>query len=106
MDGLVRRHRHQTNNSGQPLSTWHWVVEKSTIIAGVLGPVMTAPQIYKIYYFHSAAGVSTLSWLAFGILDIPFLVYGVVHKEKPILITYILWMIANFSVAVGAMVYR
>ncbi len=110
MDGLIRHHIHKRKNEGSyPLSPdsniWMKVLEKATIAAGVIGPIMVIPQIYTIYSSHSAAGVSTVSWFAFAILDIPFLIYGIVHKDKPIVITYALWMIANFIVAIGAVIF-
>jgi MtN3 and saliva related transmembrane protein len=112
MDSLVRHHilKHKKDNAGlqsaAPQTICMYLLEKTTLAAGVIGPVMTIPQIYKIYFYHSAAGVSLISWLSFGILDIPFLLYGIVHKDKPIVTTYILWMVANFTVAIGAIVFR
>ncbi|OGC87469.1 hypothetical protein A3C20_02355 [Candidatus Kaiserbacteria bacterium RIFCSPHIGHO2_02_FULL_55_25] len=73
--------------------------------AGVIGPVMALPQIYQIYFLHNAAGVSALSWTAFGILNIPFILYGFVHKDRLILRTYILWCAVNLTVAFGAVFY-
>lgn len=67
---------------------------------------MTFPQIWNIYYLHSAAGVSAFSWFAFGILDVPFVLYGVIHRNQVIITTYILWLIVNFAVAFGAILYQ
>ena len=107
MHGLIHRRLHQEKKTGAQAQTfWMRTLEKTTIIAGVIGPVMTLPQIFKIYYAHNAAGVSAVSWFAFGILDIPFILYGAAHKDRPIIVTYILWLIANFAVGIGALVYR
>jgi uncharacterized protein with PQ loop repeat len=110
MHGLVHHHFHsRTHHSAQSTakpSFWVIFLEKITIVAGVIGPLMVLPQIYKIYSSHDASGVSTLSWFAFGVLDIPFIIYGAVHKDTPIILTYTLWFIANFGVAIGAIIYR
>ncbi len=66
---------------------------------------MTVPQIVLIYGTHDAAGVSVLSWAAYALLDVPWIVYGIVHKERLIACTYILWFLANTAVALGALVY-
>lgn len=104
---IVKRNRQPVGlQSPEPLTSKIYLLDRATLIAGIIGPVMTIPQLYQIYFFHSAAGVSVISWMAFGILDIPFLIYGIVHKDKPIVITYILWMVANFGVAIGAIAFR
>lgn len=84
---------------------WTKLLYRITIIAGVISPLMVWPQIFKIYSTQDAAGVSALSWFAFAVLDIPFIIYGVIHKEKPIVITYTMFLIGNAIVAVGAVIY-
>lgn len=84
---------------------WAKLLYRVTIAAGIISPIMVLPQIYKIYSTHAAAGVSALSWFAFALLDLPFIIYGLVHKEKPIVITYTLFFVGNIVVAIGAVVY-
>jgi MtN3 and saliva related transmembrane protein len=104
---LHRRKRRAKNTEPFPSPSFRIrMLDRIAIAAGIIGPVMTLPQIYDIYSTHSAAGVSALSWLAFGLLDIPFILYGVVHRDRLILVTYILWCIANFAVAIGAIIYH
>ena len=81
------------------------MLDHMAIAAGIIGPVMALPQIYKIYFLHNAAGVSVLSWMAFGILNIPFILYGFVHRDRLILTTSILWCAVNLTVAFGAILY-
>ena len=106
----VEHHIHQRKREGslEPYPSGRagvrWL-DRAAIAAGILGPIMTLPQIYQIFYFHNAAGVSVLSWLAFGILDVPFILYGKVHKDKLIFVTYVLWFLANMTVALGAIIY-
>jgi len=85
---------------------WVRILDNAAIAAGIIGPVMTLPQIWQIYHFQNAAGVSALSWFSFAVLDIPFILYGIAHKNKLILVTYILWFVVNLAVAAGAVMYR
>jgi len=71
----------------------------------IFAPMMTIPQIYKIWSTGNAAGVSAVSWGAFMINGMFWTSYGIVHKDKPIIITNILWVILNFSVMLGAIIY-
>lgn len=109
MHGLIHKRlaeRKASESAESPHGFWIRLLEKITVVAGVIGPLMTIPQIWDIYYLHHAAGVSVISWFAFGTLDIPFLLYGLVHRDRPIVITYALWFAANFAVAIGAFIYR
>jgi uncharacterized protein with PQ loop repeat len=75
------------------------------ILSGIVGPAMTLPQILQIYSSADASGVSAITWTAYALLDIPFIVYGFVHKSTLIRITYVLWCAANLTVAIGAILY-
>jgi|SRR5579872_1375227 len=108
MQGLVHRHKHKRSLSSQTNINhgfWENFLDKITLIAGVLGPIMVIPQIHKIYSTHSASGISAFSWFAFGILDVPFIIYGIVHKDRPIIATYSMFFAANLTVAIGAIIY-
>ncbi len=84
-----------------------WVRRLDTFLLFVaaIGPLMCLPQILKIYYYKNASGVSVLSFSLFAFFNIPWIVYGFVHKEKPIYVAYILWFITNITVVIGALIY-
>lgn len=86
-------------------SAWKRLLDKAVYAAGVIGPVMTIPQIALIYIGQDATGVSPISWLAWALLDIPWILYGLAHKERPIVMTYSLWLVCNLLVFVGAILY-
>lgn len=108
MNGLVHKHLHNKKYdqiAHVDQSFWQVFLERTTLAAGILGPIMVVPQIYEIYSKRTAAGVSAFSWFAFAVLDVPFIIYGSVHKDKPIIITYSLFFVANIIVAIGAVLY-
>jgi MtN3 and saliva related transmembrane protein len=80
-------------------------LDKFLMVIAIVGPLMTLPQIWKIYSSHDATGVSTLTWSLYFFLGIPWLIYGIVHKEKPIIVAHILWLMVNLFVAIGALIY-
>ena len=109
MQGLIHRHKHKHKNQPAPRGVskfWKLFLDRVTLVAGILGPIMVIPQIYQIFSTHEAHGVSVLSWFAFAVLDIPFIAYGMLHKDRPIVTTYALFCIANTMVAIGAVLYR
>src|SRR4051794_12037344 len=104
MKGGLQRIRKKRNESGySPLSVRF--INGAAATAGIIGPLMTMPQLLKIYVDHNASGISVISWFAWMVLDIPFVIYGIVHKDKVIIMTYTAWFFLNLLVAVGALMY-
>ncbi len=73
--------------------------------AGIAGPLMTLPQLFEIYAHRNAGGVSVATWAAYAVFDIPWIVYGIVHRETPLVVTYFLWLAFNMLVVAGAVLY-
>jgi uncharacterized protein with PQ loop repeat len=84
---------------------WMRMLDWLIYSVGVIGPVMTIPQIVLIFGTRQATGVSAVAWFAWAVMDIPWIVYGFAHKEPPIMVTYLLWFIGNLTVAIGAILY-
>jgi uncharacterized protein with PQ loop repeat len=84
---------------------WIRALDKLLIFIAVLGPLLALPQVLKIFIYKSAEGVSFISWLSWLFLGIPWLLYGFVHKEKPIIVAYILWTFMHFAVVLGILLY-
>ena len=84
-----------------------WInrLDKFLIFVAVFGPLIALPQILQIFVLKDATGVSGLSWGLYALFNIPWFIYGVVHKDKPITIAYSLSFIANMTVLVGALMY-
>jgi uncharacterized protein with PQ loop repeat len=80
-------------------------MDKMIFVVGALGPIMTIPQIVKIWMEKSAAGVSLISWGAYLFFAFFWLAYGIMHKEKPIIFTYILWIIFEALIVLGIIMY-
>jgi uncharacterized protein with PQ loop repeat len=76
------------------------------IYAGsLIMPIMTIPQIYEIWIKRNAAGVSSVTWLAYMSGSALWLVYGIVHREKPIIIGNIIMVSVQAVVLVGSLIY-
>jgi uncharacterized protein with PQ loop repeat len=101
---LHKRKRQRLKNYPHP-NKWITFLDKFILLIAVLGPVMNLPQVIKIYYFQTAAGVSALTFFLLCIMNIPWLIYGFVHKDKPIIISSVLWIISNIVVMAGAILY-
>lgn len=106
--GIHHIHKRKRATKFEPYPHKHpWIrfLDKLLVVIAVIGPLMTFPQILKIYIEKQAIGVSVLSWSLFTLFNIPWIIYGFVHKEKPIVIAYFGWFITNVLVAIGAVIY-
>lgn len=77
------------------------IMDKLIYVIAILGPVMTLPQVYKIWIDRQTVGVSLASWGTYFVLNIFWITYGIIHKSKLLVFTYFLWFIVNGLVALG-----
>ncbi len=84
---------------------WKRFLDKTIYVVGVAGPIMTIPQVIKIWVHQNAAGVSLASWTAYGIIAAIWLVYGIVHRTWPIVINYSIWIFFEILIVIGIILY-
>ena len=84
---------------------WKNLLDKLIYVAGIAGPIMSIPQLLKVWVEQNVAGISVISWASFAVINVFWIVYGVVHKSKPIVLNYTAWFIINVLIATGAVLY-
>ena len=100
--------RKRSTAPGEPYPSadrWKAVLDSTVYVVGILGPVMTLPQLAQIWLKHEARGVSVVSWASYVIFSVIWLVYGIVHRERPIILTYALWIVIETAIVIGALRY-
>lgn len=68
-------------------------------------PLSAFPQIWEIYSNKNVGGVSLLSWVLYLLGAIPFLMYGIIHKQKEIIILNASWITTELVIVVGILLY-
>ena len=71
--------------------------------AAIIGPFFIFLQLWKIWYFEKATGVSIITWIGIFIGSGFWFLYGVIHKEKPIILTNLLTLIFSFFIIMGTL---
>ncbi len=74
-------------------------------IVAVLGPLIAIPQVLKIWHVKDATGVSLITWLGYLAGGFFWLTYGLLHREKPIIITNALWIFVQIFIIIGIIRY-
>jgi len=74
-------------------------------IVCIITPMMVLPQVWKIWAYQNATGISLITYVGLIVANIIWIVYGVVHKEKPIIVLYISFFVVNSAIAIGRILY-
>lgn len=103
--GLRNKYEHKQGVKKPRKTPYIVFLDKLTFVVGVIGPFTVLPQIYSIYSTKSAAGVSAVTWALIFIVTFPWILYGLAHKEKSIIVSFTLWEVVNLTVVVGVLLY-
>lgn len=71
----------------------------------VLLPVLSLPQLIRIWIERSATGVSPITWFGFALFAVVWIFYGYYHQEKPIFYLNIALLLMDLAIAIGALLY-
>lgn len=115
MNGDIHEHMHLRRRAHRPNSV-HYAYPSSNrlvrlidgimYVVGVVGPLVSIPQIMEVYVRQNVEGLSMLSWTGYSFLSAFWVVYAILHREPPLIITQLLWFCINVSVVFGIILYR
>jgi len=72
----------------------------------VVTPLALLPQVVQVFTTKDAAGLSLATWFLLGCINLLWITYAWVHKEKPILVANVLVAFLNFTLVYGIVLYR
>jgi len=103
---LFRRKRiHQKHEPYPHPNKWKRLLDKIIYVVGIMGPIMTIPQVLHIWLEQNATGVSIITWISWLIIGLFWIVYAVAHKEKPLILVYCSWLVVHALVIIGSFLY-
>jgi uncharacterized protein with PQ loop repeat len=80
-------------------------IEHFALLAGIVQPLITLPQIIAIYGNRSAKDVSLLTWVGYLVFGVTFLAYGLIFNLKPIWVGQIIWVTMQTITVIGILIY-
>jgi uncharacterized protein with PQ loop repeat len=101
---IHKRKRHRLKQFPHPHPGIRFL-DKLLLAVAFAAPLVTLTQAVQIWTEKDATGVSLITWAFYAAIAIPWAVYGVVHKSKPILITYSLYFLVEMAIVVGIIKY-
>lgn len=80
--------------------------DKFIVPLALITPFMTIPQVLAVWVKGNIDGVSILTWLGYALGSGFWVVYGLIHKEKPLTIANFLLFVFDLAIVVGVLVHR
>lgn len=80
-------------------------VDIMVFLVGGFGPLFTIPQLMQVWVEKNASGLSLITWVAYVAFSFVWLLYGIVHKEKPIIFANSMYMILNTVIVIGIVIF-
>lgn len=82
----------------------HPTLDKLTYVFGILLPIFTVPQAYNVLVNKETAGVSLLTWTFYLFASLLFAVFGIIHKERLLIVTYLPFTIIEAAIVFGLLI--
>jgi uncharacterized protein with PQ loop repeat len=99
----VQHHQHVRKNRSKK-SFKLTFVDRLVYVAGPMIPVAIVPQAYSVWVNGQTDGVALPTWIILSITSLSMASYAVVHREKPLIYTYIPLFFLNSSVVIGVLI--
>ncbi len=97
---FYKPHKNNYHNHAQK-----YFLDKLIYPIALIAPVMTIPQIVEVWTQRGVQGVSLLTWSAYTAVSVFWIIYGLQHKEKPIILANLLSFIFDASIVLGVLLH-
>ena len=77
--------------------------EKLMLLVAVVEPLMTMPQVIEIYGHSGPHSISLVTWAMYFAASILWVIYGLKTRNRPIMISGLLWVIMDGAVVAGVL---
>ncbi|MEK7068704.1 MAG: PQ-loop domain-containing transporter [Patescibacteria group bacterium] len=109
MNGLhhvhTRKRIYQNLEQYPSPSLFKRLLDRAIYAAAVATPLALVPQVVQVYMARDASGLSFPTWgLLFGI-GLLWLLYGIVHREAPLIVTHTALMMIHVAIIVAILLY-
>lgn len=80
--------------------------DKFIVPLALITPLMTIPQVWVVWQKGNVDGVSVPSWLGYALGSGFWVIYGLIHKEKPLTIANFLLFVFDILIVIGVLVHK
>mgnify|MGYP001575541026 CR=1 len=81
-------------------------IDSAMSVIAIVSPLTIIPQITQIYQTKDVEGISLTTWIFSFLTSITWIIYGLHHKDKPIIFNSIMGTVFCFLIALGVLIYQ
>ena len=100
----MRKRIHEKHEPYPHPDKWKRLMDKLIYFVGASAPIMTLPQLFNIWIDKNTSGVSLITWSSYEVISVFWLIYGIMHREKPIIITHIMLIFVKALIIIGILI--
>lgn len=82
------------------------ILDKVIFPIALVSPIMTVPQVLEVWQNHQTAGLAVTTWIGFTFASIFWMLYGLTHKDKAIMISSFCVVILDVLIVAGIMIQK
>ena len=71
----------------------------------IVAPLALLPQVIQLYVTHDASALSISSFFLLAFLNSLWIIYGLIHREMPIVVSSLLFTIFHIVIISGIVMY-
>lgn len=72
----------------------------------IISPVMTIPQLVDVWTHKTVVSVSLVTWASYAFVSAFWFLYGIHHKEKPVIMSGGLLCVLDAAIVLGVLINR
>lgn len=82
------------------------ILDKVITPIALIAPLMTIPQVLGVWVDGNIKGVSIATWLGYALGSGLWVIYGLIHKEKPLTLANFFLFVFDVSIVIGVLFHR
>lgn len=75
------------------------------LLVAIGGPLAMLPQLLQTFATRDVLGLSLLTWSLWTFFSLAWLIYGLVHKDMPIIISQGIYVVFNSAIVIAILVF-
>lgn len=77
------------------------LIDHSVYVITIVAVLGNVPQLIKVWFEGNKSGVSVVTWAGFLFGSVFWLIYGLIHKEKPIIVANFFLILVQSFIVIG-----
>jgi uncharacterized protein with PQ loop repeat len=101
----IRKKQIKDENKKSSKDKFVYILDDIVLLLAFVMPLTFIPQIIKMHVTQSVTDISLTTYISLLALTLPWVLYGMVHKEKVIILNNFMWLVVHLSIIISYFIY-